>query len=173
MTIQEFKKHWKDVTAFAVIVASLAVICGVLLVDTKSSDTQIALANGQAATPSASPAKAVTKESTTPAATPTKKPAHYVEYIAKGEGADVTYGLNKVSKNGRAPLDIVEPLTCDTDVCFYSVIAMLDNNVGNVKVVIKIDGKVIGRSVANESHPTAAIAVNKEYGSGKWVGVPS
>lgn len=173
MTIQEFKKHWKDVLAGAVIVAGLTTICGVLLVDTGA--TEKASATQQVTTPAVSPAKALVKK---PEGSPSPKPSvtpagDTITYVAHGAPAMVSYGVNADTK-GDVPMKVTKPFDMKIDDA-YSIVAIQTDpgETGTTIIKILINGKVMAHISASSEHKTAAIMLSKNSMTGKWVAIPS
>jgi hypothetical protein len=166
--IQEIKRHWKDVTAWSVILVGLATICGVLLVDTDATNTSVALKTGRVVTATASPAKAVMKKPVTPTPSATIK-GGMITYVVTGSPAMVTYGVDS-KKIGSVPMKVTVPFDMKVDDT-YTLMAMQTDEGETGKTVIKIylDGKLMGKSSATSEHKTATITVYKDFSSGKWV----
>lgn len=86
-----------------------------------------------------------------------RPPAHKtVEYIVTGTpGAGVTYGPAGTNHQGKSPMHITERLG---DPAYYSVTAQL-NGSGHVKVVLKVNGKVVSHGEATGGYNIASAEI--------------
>lgn len=118
--------------------------------------------------PSASaPATVTPVKTTAPKTAPT---GHTVTYIAKGDAASITFGTDG-QETGMVPMNKTE--TIKTNHPIFSIIAHLNDTSSKTTLVIKIDGKTIGKVSATTTDPIASLTVSKAYDTGKWTAVPS
>lgn len=174
----KISKRKKDITAGVVILVSLGVIVGTLVHDTNSTDTAIALRDTPVATATATPLSSVSAKPravTPPRVNSSTVPNDYtklngstITYITSGSPAKVSYG-SSASEFGTVPMNKTEIIRGS----YYSLMVRMDDGGYKTKIVVKINGKTVAKTYATANHQIASIAVTQEYGTNKWVAIPS
>jgi hypothetical protein len=139
------------------VIAGLVLLLIVIAVAQGASKTD--LSNAYATTPGSS-------ATATAAPAAAKAVKHTVRLVVTGSPADVTYGHGGTSTHGTVPMDKTEPLT--GSVTDYSLIAVLGDQGGVVKVKIYIDGKLIAHAKATGAFQSADALAGKNPFTDQW-----
>jgi hypothetical protein len=119
----------------------------------------------RSATATSSPAVSMT-----PALAPVAK--HTVTFVATGDVASITYGVNGADQSGMVPMRITRPLSPDR-MAMYSIIALLPSQYDTTTISIEVDGKVVGRVTASAIHQIATVTIWRHHPHGRWFATPS